>query len=179
MPAALLMSNLQARAQILFDDPQNLGAVVARLNRIICQNCPGNRFITFFVTVVDPKSGEITWCNAGHNPPILIRANGEVQQLEGGGLILGIMPAAPYTHQTAKLNEGDTLIMFSDGVTEACEPGKDEEFGEDRLARLAGELRTEPAEAAMRSIIDTLMKWIGDAPAADDITLIVAKKTAG
>jgi serine phosphatase RsbU (regulator of sigma subunit) len=178
MPAALLMSNLQARAQILFDDPQNLGAVVARLNRIICQNCPGNRFITFFVSVVDPANGEMTWCNAGHNPPILIRANGEVEQLQGGGLILGIMPMAPYTHQTAHLNDGDMMIMYSDGVTEACQPGLDEEFGEDRLAQLASQLRTEPAEAIMRSLIGTLMQWIGDAPAADDITLIVAKKTA-
>jgi serine phosphatase RsbU (regulator of sigma subunit) len=179
MPAALLMSNLQARAQILFDDPTNLGAVVARLNRIICQNCPGNRFITFFVTVVDPKTGEMTWCNAGHNPPILIRASGEVEHLEGGGLILGIMPQAPYTHQTGTLNLGDVLVMFSDGVTEACQPGGDEEFGEERLAALASQLRTEPAEVAMRALIDTLTKWIGDAPAADDITLIVAKKTAG
>ncbi|HTP89128.1 MAG TPA: SpoIIE family protein phosphatase [Bryobacteraceae bacterium] len=177
MPAALLMSNLQARAQILFDDPQDLGAVVARLNRIICQNCPGNRFITFFVAVVDPKSGEMTWCNAGHNPPILIRANGEIEQLQGGGLILGIMPMAPYSHKTGKMNPGDMLVMFSDGVTEACQPGKDEEFGEDRLARLARDLRHQPAETIMRSLIDTLMKWIGGAPAADDITLIVARKT--
>jgi len=127
---------------------------------------------------VDAQTGEMTWCNAGHNPPILIRAGGEVEQLQGGGLVLGILPAAPYTHQTAKLNDGDMLIMFSDGVTEACEPGKDEEFGEDRLAQLAGELRQESAETAMRSLIDTLTKWIGDAPAADDITLIVVKKTA-
>ena len=80
---------------------------------------------------------------------------------------------------TVFLNTGDVLLMFSDGVTEACQPGKDEEFGEDRLAALASELRKGPAEAAMRSIIDTLTKWIGDAPAADDITLIVVKKTAG
>jgi sigma-B regulation protein RsbU (phosphoserine phosphatase) len=179
MPAALLMSNLQARAQILFDDPRDLGAVVARLNRILCQNCPGNRFITFFVTVVDPQTGEMTWCNAGHNPPILIRANGDVEHLEGGGLVLGIMPMAPYTHQTARLNLGDMLLLFSDGVTEACQPGLDEEFGEDRLAALASELRKGPAESAMRALIDTLTKWIGDAPAADDITLIVVKKTAG
>jgi serine phosphatase RsbU (regulator of sigma subunit) len=70
------------------------------------------------------------------------------------------------------------MIMYSDGVTEACQPGLDEEFGEDRLAQLASQLRTEPAEAIMRSLIGTLMQWIGDAPAADDITLIVAKKTA-
>jgi len=178
MPAALLMSNLQARAQILFEDPEDLGATVARLNRIICQNCPGNRFITFFVAVVDPGTGEMTWCNAGHNPPIVIRADGNVERLQGGGLILGIMPKAPYTHQTSRLNPGDLLVMFSDGVSEACRPGADEEFGEDRLAELARGLRGESAEAIQHTVIDTLMKWIGDAPAADDITLIVVKKTA-
>jgi len=178
MPAALLMSNLQARAQILFEDPEDLGGTVARLNRIICQNCPGNRFITFFVAVVDPNTGDTTWCNAGHNPPILIRANGDIERLSGGGLILGIMPKAPYTHQTSRLNTGDLLVMFSDGVSEACRPGADEEFGEDRLAELAAGLRNEPAAVIQRSVIETLMKWIGDAPAADDITLIVARKTA-
>jgi len=70
------------------------------------------------------------------------------------------------------------LVMFSDGVSEACRPGADEEFGEDRLAQLAATLRTLSAEEIQRSLIDTLMKWIGDAPAADDITLIVVKKTA-
>ena len=89
------------------------------------------------------------------------------------------MPMAPYTHQTTKLNDGDMLVMFSDGVTEACQLGKDEEFGEDRLAQLASKLRHETAEVAMRSLIDTLTRWIGDAPAADDITLIVAKEDGG
>ena len=178
MPAALLMSNLQARAQILFEDPGDLGATVARLNRIICQNCPGNRFITFFVAVVDPVTGEMTWCNAGHNPPILIRADGSVERLQGGGLILGILPKAAYTHQTSRMNAGDLLVMFSDGISEACQPGADEEFGEGRLADLAARLRTESAVTIQRTVIDTLMGWIGDAPAADDITLIVVKKTS-
>jgi sigma-B regulation protein RsbU (phosphoserine phosphatase) len=161
---------------VLFDDPRDLGAVVARLNRVICQNCPGNRFITFFVAVVDPKTGEVTYCNAGHNPPIVARANGAVEHLEGGGMILGILPAAPYTHKTTKLDPGDVLVMFSDGVTEACQPGKDEEFGEDHLAEVAAELRGGSADAILREITERLTVWMGDAPPADDITLIVAKR---
>ena len=70
MPAALLMSSLQARVQVLFDDPTNLAALVTRLNRIITSNCPSNRFITFFISVLDPKTGELTYVNAGHNPPL-------------------------------------------------------------------------------------------------------------
>ncbi len=176
MPAALLVSNLQARAQVLFDDAPDLGAVVARLNRVICQNCPGNRFITFFVAVIDPKTGEVTYCNAGHNPPILVRANGDREHLSDGGMILGIFPAAPYKHAKTKLEPGDLLVMFSDGVTEACQPGLDEEFSEEQLAALASELRSQNPDAILRVITERLKAWIGDAPPADDITLIIAKR---
>ncbi len=92
MPAALLMSSLQARAQVLFDDPTDLAALVTRLNRIISSNCPSNRFISFFIGVLDPKTGELIYVNAGHNPPLLARRGGEVEKLEGTGLLLGILP---------------------------------------------------------------------------------------
>ena len=76
MPAAMLMSNLQARVQVLFDDPTDLAALITRLNRIIVKNCPSNRFISLFVGVYDTKTGDMAYCNAGHNPPLLVRANG-------------------------------------------------------------------------------------------------------
>ena len=135
MPAALLMSSLQARVQVLFDDPQNLAALVTRLNRIITSNCPSNRFITFFIGILDPKTGELTYVNAGHNPPLVAHADGSVDKLDGTGLILGILPVATYTQKTCTLAPGDAVLLFSDGVTEAVRPDADEEFGEDRLAR--------------------------------------------
>jgi serine phosphatase RsbU (regulator of sigma subunit) len=178
MPAALLMSNLQARAQILFDPPDNLAALVTKLNRIICQNCPGNRFITFFIGVIDPATGEMTYCNAGHNPPVLVHADGSVQHLEGGGMILGIFPKGAYTAETCRLSAGDVVVLFSDGVTEATPPAIDEEFGEDRLADIIAELRTEPAQSILEGVRQRLMDWIGGAAQADDITLVVARRTA-
>ncbi|HZU24559.1 MAG TPA: SpoIIE family protein phosphatase [Bryobacteraceae bacterium] len=178
MPAALLMSNLQARAQILFDPPDNLAALVTKLNRIICQNCPGNRFITFFIGVIDPATGEVTYCNAGHNPPVLVHADGSVQHLEGGGMILGIFPKGAYTAETCRLEAGDVVVLFSDGVTEATQPGLDEEFGEDRLAEIIAELRNESAQSILDGVRQRLMDWIGGAPQADDITLVVARRTA-
>src|SRR5712692_3888593 len=82
MPAALLMSQLQARVHVLFDDPTELAALVTRLNRIITTNCPANRFISFFIGVLDPKTDELTYVNAGHNPPLLVRVDGTVEKLE-------------------------------------------------------------------------------------------------
>src|SRR6202044_3562200 len=132
MPAALLMSSLQARVQVLFDDPTNLAALVTRLNRIISSNCPSNRFITFFIGVLEPKTGELTYVNAGHNPPIVAHANGAVEKLEGTGLILGILPMATYQQGVCHMDPGDALLLFSDGVTEPTSPDGDEEFGEER-----------------------------------------------
>ena len=104
---------------------------MARLNKSLAARCPGNRFITFFLGLLDPATGEMTYCNAGHNPPILVRKNGTTEQLAGGGMILGIFGAAEYENQTVTLQEGDLLALFSDGITEACQPALEEEFGEE------------------------------------------------
>src|SRR6202789_4091592 len=122
MPAALLMSCLQARVQVLFEEPTDLASQVTRLNRIITANCPSNRFITFFIGVLDPKTGELTYVNAGHNPPLVAHADGSVEKLEGTGLILGILPMATYQQGVCRMDPGDVLLLFSDGVTEPTSP---------------------------------------------------------
>jgi len=176
MPAALLMSSLQARVQVLFDDPTNLAALVTRLNRIITTNCPSNRFISFFIAVLDPKSNELAYVNAGHNPPLLVRRDGSLQKLEGTGLILGILPIAQYEQQTCRLEPGDVVVLFSDGVTEATRPDIDEEFGEDRLAKTLAELSSQSAQSIIEGINQRVYDFTGGAPPADDITLVVAKR---
>jgi phosphoserine phosphatase RsbU/P len=175
MPAALLMSSLQARVQVLFDDPTNLAALVTRLNRIISSNCPSNRFITFFIGVLDPKTGELTYVNAGHNPPLVAHADGSVEKLEGTGLILGILPMAAYEQGVCHMDPGDALLLFSDGVTEPVSPHADEEFGEDRLATVLGGLRDLDAQSIIAAINQKVDDFTGGAPPADDITLVVAK----
>jgi sigma-B regulation protein RsbU (phosphoserine phosphatase) len=176
MPAALLMSSLQARVQVLFDDPTELAALVTRLNRIIVKNSPVNRFISFFIGVLDPHSDQITYVNAGHNPPLLVHCNGAVERLEGGGLLLGILAAAQYEQRTCHLEQGDVVVLFSDGVTEASRPDVDEEFGEDRLAATLAELSCESAKSIIEAINQRVHDFTGGAPPADDITLVVARR---
>jgi phosphoserine phosphatase RsbU/P len=177
MPAALLMSSLQARVQVLFDDPTDLAKLVTRLNRIIVSNCPRNRFISFFIGVLDPTSGEFTYVNAGHNPPLLVRRDHSVEKLACTGLILGILPTAQYEQKSSRLEPGDMVVLFSDGVTEASRPDVDEEFGEERLAEALVEFSGSSAQAIIEDVNARLQEFTEGAPPADDITLVVAKRT--
>jgi phosphoserine phosphatase RsbU/P len=178
MPAALLMMSLQARVQVLAEEPGNPVAVVERLNRILTAASLNSRFISFFFSVVRPETGEITYCNAGHNPPLLVRAGGQVELLEGGGPVLGILPDIAYEEHRCWLKPGEVVVLFSDGVTEATNPAG-EEFGEQRLAAVAQQLRHKLAEAILEGLREAVQDWIGGAPAADDVTLVVLRKTEG
>lgn len=176
MPAALMVMELQARLQILAEDPRDLSALMTRLNKITCATCPSNRFITFFIALLNPATGELAYANAGHNPPIIVRASGEIELLEGGGPVLGILPIAKYGEQHARLGQGDLLMIYSDGVTEANDPAE-EEYGEERLTELLKQQRAHAAEAIVNSVTDGVSRFSSGAPQADDITLIVAKRT--
>lgn len=176
MPAAMLMSSLQARLQILVETDDNPAAIVSRLNRSISGNCPDNRFITFFLAVIDPATGELRYCNAGHNPPLIVKSGGLMEKLEGGGMILGILPAAQYNEHRARLESGDTLVLYSDGVSEAMPGGSDEEFGELRISMAILNRASQSAASLIRGVIEDLQSWCSGAPYADDVTLLIAKK---
>src|SRR5258708_3225227 len=126
MPAALLMSNLQARAQVLFDDPTDLAALVTRLNRVLKSSCPANRFVTFFIAVIDPATGEMTYANAGHNPPLILRRSRQLERLDTTHPTLVILPKGEWSERTCRLDAGDLAVLFSYGVTEACPADVDE-----------------------------------------------------
>ena len=175
MPASLLMSSLHARVHVLFEDGDDLAQKVTRLNKSTCQNCPDNRFITFFMTVADPATGDLVYANAGHNPPLLVRAAGGFETLGGGGMILGILPKAAYTESHAKMERGDVLILFTDGVTEAPDP-QAEEFGEARLAELVASMMDRPAAEIVEAITTDVAVYTQGAPAADDITVVAVRR---
>jgi len=177
MPASLLMSSLQARVQVVFEEPDDLAVKVTKLNRIVKSNCPGNRFITFFICVLDPATGEVAYCNAGHNPPLLVRRDGTMESLPSGGLILGILPMAAYTEGRCRLDPGDTVVLFSDGVTEAAPPSGDGDFGEERLADVIRQNTSEPVMNVVQAVFDEVVRFTAGAPAADDITVVVARRT--
>lgn len=175
MPAALLMSSLHARVHVLFDDPTDLAQKVARLNQTTSENCPDNRFITFFIGILNPGSGEFRYVSAGHNPPLLVRAAGGYERLGGGGVVLGILPAATYQESAAWLEHGDIVVLYSDGVTEAADPN-DNEYGEERLANLIAELNERPAAEIVEEIHKSVQEFTQGAAPADDITVVVARR---
>lgn len=177
MPASLLMMGLQARVQVLIEEPKNLAEVTTRLNRITSANCPSNRFITFFLCILDGDTGELTYCNAGHNPPIIVRASGECEQLKGGGPVLGILPMIEYAEYKATLEFGDALVIYSDGVTEAADTHS-EEFETDRLGAAVAQSRTEPSRMIVQHVNQAVAEFTAGAPQSDDITLIVARRVA-
>jgi serine phosphatase RsbU (regulator of sigma subunit) len=176
MPASLMMMALHARVQVLAEDPSNLASFMSRLNKATCANCPINRFITFFFCVLDASTGALAFANAGHNPPIVIRASGEAEMLEGGGPVLGVLSMAPYSELHAQLERGDMLVMYSDGVTEAANVDY-EQFEEERLIDVLKRRRTESAADIVQAVVQSLADFAAGAPQADDITLLVAKRT--
>jgi sigma-B regulation protein RsbU (phosphoserine phosphatase) len=170
-----MMMGLQARVQALADEPDDLGLTMARINKITCSKCPANRFITFFFCVMDPITGVLAYANAGHNPPFLVRTDGEIIMLPGGGPPLGIMAGAPYAEQSIEMNSGDVLAIYSDGVTEAQNPTEDE-FGEDRFGDVLRENRSKSAAEIVLAVNAALAQWAAGANPADDITMVVAKR---
>ncbi len=175
MSAALMVMAFEARLRVLAEDEDSAADVVARLNKITCENCPSNRFITFFFGILDPATGHLGYANAGHNPPMIVRSSGAVELLPGGGPVLGIVPVAPYKQEKARLAPGDLLVIYSDGITEATNT-TEEEFGEERLAEVLRSRREEPAAAIVDAVTESLQQFTAGAPQADDITLVVAKR---
>ena len=176
LPAALLMINLQARVQSLAELGGKPADTVTSLNRALEVTCPSNRFVTFFLSEIDPRTGRIAFCNAGHNPPFLVRAGGEVETLQGGGPVLGILPGLSYEGRDCTIEPGDMIVIYSDGVTEANNPAG-EEFGEDRLEELLVRINDRPASEIVSAINTELEQFVAGAPPMDDITIVVARRT--
>lgn len=175
MSAALLMMSLQASVQVMAEEPEHPAEVITRLNRIVGARSPSNRFISFFFCIVDPATGTLVYCNAGHNPPFIVRVNGELEELKEGGAVLGIFPAAQYQEVPSHLDRGDVFFAYSDGITESCSPGR-EEFGETRLAELLRQHRSESAQSILDAVNRAIADWTDGAPPADDVTMVVAKR---
>ena len=136
LPAALLMSSFQAALRPLMSQNLTPRELCGRLNRILCELTPVGKFISFFYAVLNPINRLLTYCNAGHNPPLLIRADGRSTELNAAGAVLGQFPNWLYEQSELQMSRGDKLVVFTDGLVEAC--NEDEEpFGEDNVVRIA------------------------------------------
>jgi serine phosphatase RsbU (regulator of sigma subunit) len=177
IPAAMLMATFQASLRTLSSSGIPLVELVAGVNRYACSNSQGGvRFTTAFFAELDPATGAVSYVNAGHNVPILRRRSGIIERLEAGGLPVGIFPEAGYQLGSARLDPGDWLVIFTDGVVEAVN-AKDEEYGEPNLIRLVdAQSATAPAEL-LRSLLADLDRHVGNAPQHDDITCLLLKRS--
>ncbi|MCU0227331.1 MAG: SpoIIE family protein phosphatase [Bryobacterales bacterium] len=176
MAAALMMSGVHARSHLLLEEPIAPGEYLTRLNRATAGRCPQNRFITMAAALVNPATGEVQYSSAGHNPAIVIRASGEVQLLKETGLVLGILKMASYQDSFVTLNDGDLLVLYSDGITEATRLDTDEEFGETRLCRVLSANAHLPAVELIDMVLRAQAYFTNNAPAPDDATLVVIRR---
>jgi serine phosphatase RsbU (regulator of sigma subunit) len=181
MPAALLMSNLQAclHGQVLH--PGTVASVVQRVNDLLVRSTDSHMFATFFYGVLETATGRFVCTNAGHNPPLVLRRDGSLERLTTGGLLLGMMGDMVYQQATVDLAPGEVIVMYTDGITEAVGPGVDEDdpdamFGEDRLCNVILNSRHLPASGIQDAILAAVADHTRGVAQSDDITLVVLRR---
>lgn len=172
--AALIMAVVQASLRILSADGNlSLPELVSKLNQFLHRSTGFNSYATFFYAQLDEANGRLSYVNAGHNPPYLLRA-AEVEELTTGGMVVGLFAQAQYEEAQVALHSADVLVMFTDGVTEALNEAE-EEYGEERLKQLLQGLAHLPAGEMAARITAELRTWIGHAIQHDDLTFLVVK----
>jgi len=172
--AALLMTVLRAAVRGHWGEGEPADAVT-RINRTVCQNVTPGKYVTFFMGRLDPATGRVAYVNAGHNPPLVVRADGSLDTLTTGGVVLGLFTNVQYEQSATDMHPGDVLVVFSDGVTETWNR-EDVEFGEARLAELVRKGRDLDAPALEAEILKELDRFAQGTKATDDRTLIVIKR---
>jgi sigma-B regulation protein RsbU (phosphoserine phosphatase) len=173
LPAALLMSSLQATLKPLMWDTRSPRELCRRLNRILCEIAPVGKFVSCFYGVLDSEDNRLTYCNAGHNPPVLARANGVTSELNAAGAVLGQFPDWVYEQSDVQLRAGDTLMLFTDGVVEACDQ-EYEAFGEESVIRIVQENRSAGAEELKTLLMQAASVHCGGR-FQDDASMIVLR----
>ena len=164
----MLQASLRTQAQ----GGRSLADIMTNINALVCQRSITGQFATFFLAAVDEPKMRLRYTNAGHNFPVLLRANGERVLLEDGGLVVGMMEGMPYVEASVDLHPGDRVLLYTDGVSEAADPSG-EMFGEDRLDAMLDGL---PRELSARVIVDRVLAglttFLAGAEPGDDITVM-------
>ena len=150
--------------------------IAASINEQLCRSTDANRFATLFLALYDDESRELRYTNAGHNAPLLVRADGSIEQLTIGGTVVGAFDWARYTEARTTLAAGDLLLIYSDGISEAQNPGG-EEYGEERLARLVLTNRDKSADELRHLIFMEVDNWTGGEERGDDQTVVILKSS--
>jgi phosphoserine phosphatase RsbU/P len=173
--AALLMSSVHAAIHAQVAAKSSLLETVKSVNQYLADNTPANRFVTLFIAELDAANGTLNYINAGHNPPLIGRMDGKIEQLDSGGFPLGILPMADYEMGQLQLNNGEALVIYSDGVSEANNL-QDEEYGIERLSDVVAKNLSRSASGLRDKVESSLSAFTQTAPAGDDITLVIVKR---
>jgi sigma-B regulation protein RsbU (phosphoserine phosphatase) len=175
--AGLMMAGLQAAFRIFSKNDPRPAELVSQLNEALKDNLPQSKFVTLFLGRLDTATGGIEYANAGHTPPLHVRRE-QVDELIETDLLLGVVTRAEYTNRTLQLDPGDSLVLFTDGVTDA-EGGTGPELGTVELMKALSPLHGAGATDVGNAIEESVLQHVGDAPLADDVTLIVVSRNAG
>ena len=176
MPAALMMScfrsAVRAYANIESEDTTILG-IIRKLNLMVCGECTNGEFITFFYAVIDAEKKNITYCNCGHEPTVLLR-DGNKLEFDKGGLVLGVDPKAEYEIDTVELKNGDGMIFYTDGLIDAINYDGDF-WGKENMLRTAKDFASDSAELMVRNILSYRRRFVGLANQLDDTSIVIVK----
>ena len=176
IPASLLVSTLHASFRAYIQTHADLADLVTRLNTVMYENTTPDKFITFFIMILDTSTHAVTYVNAGHNAPYVFRGNyGKVEELGASGLPLGMVDTVEYKAATLRLEPHDVIVLYTDGVTEAMDKSQDQ-YGEDRFRKCISGSLDSSAVALKDKILIDVREFVGLEPASDDLTLLVAKR---
>jgi sigma-B regulation protein RsbU (phosphoserine phosphatase) len=150
-------------------------AIVAGVNRDLCLWKSVVPLVSLFLAKLVPVTGRVDYCSAGHPPALLLRANGELELLSDGGLLLGVVPAAPYVSGSFELRDGDLLVIYSDGITESvnCDG---EEFGSARLEAQLRRAQSGPADNVLFSVLGAVQDFAAACPLVDDMSVAIVRR---
>ena len=175
MGASLLMSNILAAFRILYDDPNfNLVKAVKQVSKQLVTYSKPELFATLFIGTIDNKTHTLSYVNAGHNPPVLLKKSGEVSYLQPSGIMIGAFDFADWTEDKISMDDSDMLLVFTDGVVEADKYG--ELYGDDRLEVLVKKMTDLSPKHIVDGIVKDVLEFVLDSPRSDDITMLVLKR---
>lgn len=173
VPAALLMSYLRAALRSNADGGRSPGDVLTRINQLLFESTAPERFATFFYSVLDTERHEMVYANAGHNYPILVSGSGRMAELSEGGLVLGVLPDSQYLDGRLRIDPGDVLCLYTDGITEAMN-ASEEEYGVERLKSVLSTAAGETPERVVESILESVHTFCAGCDPQDDLTILIA-----
>ena len=173
--ASLLTASLEALSAVPIEDGLPAEAICERLSRLLYQRTPPEKYATAFLAVLEPETGKLRFTNAGHNPGLVVRASGEAEIFGPTGTPIGILPGGDYEAGETALGLGDTLILYTDGITEPTDPD-DEEYGLERLSAVCVRHHKAALPELAAAIANDLEDFVRGEPFPDDRTLVMARR---